>query len=534
MTIDRRGFLKAGGCWAALRGPIGADRSATGTDLSSVVRAFEPARTTAIVQSNRPEVPFGVSAGDVGGGRAIIWSKTDRSARMVVEYSTTERFTDVRRVRGPAALETADFTARAVLTDLPSGQRVFYRVLFQDLEDLRNWSEPVGGSFETPSADARDVTVAWSADTVGQGWGINREWGGLRLYETMQRARPDVFVNVGDTIYADQPLETEVKLDDGTVWKNFVTPAKSSVAQTIDQFRGCYQYNLHDDHMRRFLATVPQIVMWDDHEVRDNWYWERRQDRDARYTVKSVALLAARARQAFFEYNPLPLVGDEPERVYRRVPLGPLVDVFALDMRSYRGANSPNRQTTLDPASALLGAAQVSWLKRALVESRAQWKIVAADLPIGLVVPDPPGNYEAVANADGGAPLGRELEMADLLRHLKANRVRNVVWITADVHYCAAHHYDPARAAFSEFDPFWEFVAGPLNAGTFGPNALDATFGPEVKFVGIPPGMKPNRPPSDGFQFFGLLKASARTRALTVSLHDLSGRSLFSVELPPA
>ena len=72
------------------------------------------------------------------------------------------------------------------------------------------------------------------------------------------------------------------------------------------------------------------------------------------------------------------------------------------------------------------------------------------------------------------------------------------------MHYCAAHHYHPTRARFTEFDPFWEFVAGPLHAGTFGPGTLDATFGPEVKFNGIPPGMKPNRPPSEG------LSSSAR------------------------
>ncbi len=28
------------------------------------------------------------------------------------------------------------------------------------------------------------------------------------------------------------------------------------------------------------------------------------------------------------------------------------------------------------------------------------------------------------------------------------------------------------------FEPFPEFVAGPLNAGSFGPNPLDGTFGP--------------------------------------------------------
>jgi alkaline phosphatase D len=452
---------------------------------------------------------------------------------MFVEFSTTERFTDPRRVRGPAALEGSDFTARTVLTDLPAGQRIFYRVLFQDLSDLRTWSDPGSGSFTTPAMTPRDVTIAWSADTAGQGWGINPDWGGLRLYETMRRTQPDVFINLGDTIYADQPVLAEVKLDDGSIWKNVVTEAKSKVAETLHDFRGCYQYNLADENMRRFIAEVPQIVMWDDHEVRDNWYWERRQDGDDRYTEKSVAVLAARAWQAFFEYNPLPVAADDPERIYRSSPMGPQVEVVALDMRTHKAANSENRQPAVDPSSAIFGPAQLAWLKASLRASKATWKVVAADLPLGLVVGDGPNRFEAVANGEPGVPLGRELEVADLLRYLKLHGVRNVVWITADVHYCAAHHYHPTRAKFTDFEPFWEFVAGPLNAGTFGPGTLDPTFGPEVKFVGIPAGMKANRPPSDGFQFFGTLQASAKTRALTVALRDLSGKIIYRVELPP-
>ena len=530
--MKRRAFLQLAGLPAASWLPRSGDRRST---LPWPAPPAGTSQSPAIVTAAgaKPALPSGVTAGDVGGGRAVIWSRTDRTARMFVEFATTERFADPRRVRGPAALETSDFTSRLVLTDLPAGQRIFYRVLYQDLSDLRTWSEPVTGSFNTPPAAPRDVTIAWSADTVGQGWGINPEWGGLRMYETMRRAQPDVFINVGDTIYADGPLVSEVKLDDGTLWKNVVTEAKSKVAESIADYRGCHQYNLTDAHMRRFIAEVPQIVMWDDHEVRDNWYWERRQDDDARFTEKSVAVLAARARQAFFEYNPLPLAADDPERIYRSIPLGPLVEIFALDMRTHKGANSGNRQPVLDASSALLGPAQLQWLKTSLRASTATWKIVAADLPLGLVVGDGPGRYEAVANAEPGAPLGRELEIADLLQDLQRHRVRNVVWITADVHYCAAHHYDPTRAKFTAFDPFWEFVAGPLNAGTFGPGTLDATFGPEVKFVGIPPGMKGNRPPSDGFQFFGTLKVSAKTRALTAQLHDVAGKLLYSVELAP-
>jgi alkaline phosphatase D len=519
--LDRRAFVRqsVAGAFATLAGA----RVWAGQALG-LVRA----------PGSVPVAPFGVSVGDAGAGRAIVWSCSDRAARMFVEYSTTEKFADMREVRGPAALDSSDFTARVVLDDLPAGQRVFYRVRFQDLSDLRAWSDPVAGSFSTaPSSASRDVTLAWSADTVGQGWGIHPDLG-LPLYNTMLQVRPDVFIHCGDTIYADQPVVAEVKLDDGTVWRNLVSPAKSKAAESLAEYRGNYKYNLQDAHMRRFNADVAQVVLWDDHEVRDNWYPTRDLTGDGRYQTKSTALLAARARQAFFEFNPLPMNADDPERIYRAVPCGPLADIFALDLRSYRGPNSTNLQRDLSNDSRVMGAQQVEWLKAQLASSRSVWKVIANDMPIGLVVRDGPSHFEAVANADDGPPRGRELEIAEILRFIRDRRIRNVVWITGDVHYCAAHHYDPARARFTEFDPFWEFVAGPLHAGTFGPNALDATFGPEVKFTGVPASMKPNRPPSAGLQFFGTMRVDARSRSLTVGLHDLSGRTIYRIELESA
>ena len=101
------------------------------------------------------------------------------------------------------------------------------------------------------------------------------------------------------------------------------------------------------------------------------------------------------------------------------------------------------------------------------------------------------------------------------------------------MHYASAHHYDPQRARFKDFDPFWEFVAGPLHAGTFGPNDLDGTFGPEVRFSSVKPGAPGNRPPSDGQQFFGLTRIAAKTRVMTVELRNLAGETIYTVELPP-
>jgi len=485
-------------------------------------------------QAARPSTAFGATAGDVDGDTAIIWSRTDRPSRLVVEYSTTESFAKSNRIVGPAALEASDFTARVDLRALPTNQRIFYRVQFQSLSDLRVWSEPLVGSFTTPARPTetpRDVTIAWTADTVGQGWGINVEMGGMRLYEAMRQAGADVFIHTGDTIYADAPLPSEITLDDGRVWRNIVTPEKSKVAETLDDFRGNHRYNLIDDNVRRFNASLSQFVIWDDHEVLNNWYPTETLGADMPHSEHSVALLAARAKRAFQEYTPMRFDPEDPERIYRAIRWGPLVDIFGFDMRSYRGPNSTNRQTVLSPESAILGSSQVAWLKWRLSESRATWKIVASDMPLGLTVGDGP-LFEAVANGDHGAPLGRELEIAHLLRFIRDQRIRNVVFVTGDVHYCAAHRYDPSRASFTEFHPFWEFVAGPAHAGTYGPAELDRTFGPEVKFIGIPPGMKPNRPPSDGLQFFGTLHASAKTRALTVTLRNSDGRELYKLELP--
>ena len=517
--MRRRDFLRralaAPAAWGGLR--------AAARRAPTIIRA----------DAARPTASHGAAVGDVVPGRAVVWSRCDRPARLVVEWDTTESFRNPRRVTGPAAAEDTGLTARVDLSGLPAGQRIAYRVLFQDLADAKAWSVPVTGTFRTPAAVHADVTLAWSADTVGQGWGINLEWGGLRLYETMRRARPDVFIHVGDTIYADQPLLPEVRLDDGTIWRNVVTPAKSKVAESLEEFRGNHLYNLTDENVRRLNAEVPVVALWDDHEVLDNWYPTEILPEKDRHVEKRVAVLAVRAKQAFYEHFPIRATPLETRRVYRSIPYGPSVEIFALDMRTYRAANSPNRQPALGPDAALLGEAQRAWLKSALRASRATWKVIASDLPLGLVVADGPTDFEAVSNGDAGAPLGRELEIADLLAFLKRERVRNVVWVTGDVHYAAAHHYDPARARFADFDPFWEFVAGPLHAGTFGPNALDPTFGPEVRFLGIPAGMKPNRPPSAGFQFFGTLRVDGKTQVLTVQLHDLTGKALYRADLPP-
>ncbi|MEU6218576.1 alkaline phosphatase D family protein [Streptomyces sp. NPDC047022] len=511
-----------------LRGTLAASAALT---LPSALGA-----APAFALSGRPKAGWGVQSGDVSAHSGLVWVRSDRPARMIVETSATESFRNPRRWQGPLLGPDTDFTGTTRLHGLPAGEQIHYRVLLADPHDPRRTGEPVAGTFRTtPLGQRRGVRFLWSGDLAGQGWGINPDLGGYRIYDAMARLDPDFFLCSGDNIYADGPLSATQVLPGGGTWRNITTEEKSKVAETLAEYRGNFRYNLLDENLRRFNAQVPSITQWDDHEVRNNWYpGEVIATSDSRYTEKSVDVLAARARRAFSEYFPVSTLppGDSDGRVYRVMRHGPLLDVFVLDMRTYRNANSPDNQT-VDPQG-ILGAEQAEWLKRELARSRAVWKVIAADMPLGLVVPDPMESlpdFEAVAQGDPGAPLGRELQIAEVLRFIKHRRITGTLWLTADVHHTSAQHYQPSRAAFTDFEPFWEFVSGPLNAGAFPASALDNTFGPERVFVKAP--TDSNVSPAGGYQFFGEVDIDGHSGELTVRLREQDGTVLFTQVLQP-
>jgi alkaline phosphatase D len=503
--LNRRDLLR--------RGAAGAGLAAAGMLLPG----------TAFARSGRPVLTHGAQLGDPRPDGAVVWTRADRPARMFVEVSRYADFREARRVPGPVLTPETDGTGEVRLDGLPAGHELHYRVTAEDL-DGRVTSEGVTGTFRTAPRGHRDVRFLWSGDVVGQGWGINPDVGGMTIYRAMAAREPDFFLHSGDTVYADGPLEESVTLPDGRVWRNIVTPAKSKVAETLDEYRGQFAYNLLDANVREFAANVAQLVQWDDHEVTNNWYPGEILD-DPDYTEKRVDVLAARAFRAFHEWQPVRRVDAVDGRVYRKVPHGPLLDVFVLDLRSYRDSNSPGTSP-----ERILGERQARWLVDELTRSRATWKVIASDMPLGIIVPDGDA-IEGVANGLPGVPNGRESELARVLQEISRRAVRNVVWLTADVHYSAAINYSPQRAAFEGFDEFWEFVSGPLHAGAYGPSEMDPTFGPEVDFAHAP--QRQGTSPMEGYQHFGEVNIDSSTATLTVDLRDQQGNTLYTRELTP-
>ena len=472
--------------------------------------------------ADRPLITSGIQSGDVSADSAVIWARADRPARMQVECSTLESFRTIIGSATADALPDGDFTSKVLLGGLPAGQDIFYRVRFESIDGHGITGETQSGHFRTAPVARSNVSFAWSGDTAGQGWGIDENRGGMRTYRTMLDNRPDFFIHSGDHIYADCPVERELKLPDGEVWRNIVTEEKSVVAQNLEQFRGNYKYNWLDQNFRAFHAAVPLFAQWDDHEVTNDWAPLGTAD-ETGCAEDGSSLLVARARRAFHEFMPMRAVPARDGRIYRKIAYGPLLDIFMLDMRSYRDSSFNKRDDQSE--ACILGSAQLAWLKRELVASDATWKVIAADMPIGLFSED------GIALGDG-PPERREHEIADLLSFMKRAGIRNTVWLTADMHYTAAHHYDPNRAVYQDFEPFWEFVSGPLHAGTWAPAPMDNTFGPKAMFQKGCSGE--NLAPCFGLQFFGRVDIDGKTEVMTVTLKDVDNRDLWSVDIVPA
>jgi alkaline phosphatase D len=495
-------------------------RSASSLALAGAGSLAKPYLSRA---ADRPQVAGGIQSGDVDAGSAMVWGRADRPSRMRVECSTVESFKTILSATSADALPDRDFTAMQLLDNLPAGQDIFYRVRFEDIASGVTGESRVG-HFRTAPRAHESISFVWSGDTAGQGWGIDPARGGMRTYRTMLDNHPDFFIHSGDHIYADCSIPATQALPNGEIWRNIVTEEKSAVAHSLAQFRGNYRYNWLDENFRAFHAEVPMFAQWDDHEVTNDWSPEGSYD-DSGFDENGDSRLIGRARRAFFDYMPIRETRAGEQRIYRKISYGPLLDVFLIDMRSYRDNTWNKGDAGAD--SFILGPTQLAWLKRELAASNATWKVIAADLPIGLI------SLDAVGLGDG-PPERREHEIADLLAFLKQAGVGNIVWLTADMHYTAAHYYDPNRAAFSDFEPFWEFVSGPLHAGSWGPGQLDNTFGPAVMYQkGCSAEQGENLAPCFGLQFFGRVDIDGKSGVMTVTLKDVDNRDLWSVDIAP-
>ena len=213
----------------------------------------------------------------------------------------------------------------------------------------------------------------------------------MRIYETIRGFAPDFFIHSGDTIYADDPLEARGQARRRHGLEERRHDGQEKVAETLDEFRGNYAYNLLDEHVRRFNAEVPHVVQWDDHETRNNWYPGQTSTDDDRYYGQE--LLAARrpgpAGVPRVHCRSARIRDDAGAHLPLHSPTARCSTSSCSTSAATAARTRPNRQTAARATRrAFLGPAQLEWLKAGLRRRSATWKVIASDMPLGLLVGD--------------------------------------------------------------------------------------------------------------------------------------------------
>ncbi len=441
--LDRRTFLKGAG--VVLVGSAAPPFLRQGTGRPEWSGGAGRAKPDASIA-----VTHGVAVGDVSAERALIWCRGSGEGRMQVLYGGDAGRVAAARSRHSRSVPLTaerDFIGQVQLEGLEPGRRHHYRVL---LKDRGARATSVVASFTTPPPpdQAASVRFAWGGDT-GQGM-ANRP--PFPAFASIAGESPAFFVFNGDTIYADS-----------------TTPV-GGAATTVPQYWAKYKENRVDPFLQRLLATTPVVANWDDHEVTN----------DFRGPTEPLMPLGNRA---FHDYWPLS-VG--PERIYRSLRWGRELEVFVLDTRQYADPlEAPD-----GPAKSLLGEEQRAWLARGVAASDATWKVVVTSSPLSIIRSDDPHQDDWVAY---------EHELGTLLSGWRSAGVRNLVWLTCDVHWAQSISY-PDWA-------MWEFVGCPIGANPRrAPRPLSPTFGPRERFLGLRQ------------RYYGSVGIDAPARTMTVDL----------------
>lgn len=411
-------------------------------------------------RSATPPVAFtdGVASGDVTQHAAMLWTRVNREATLVVQVATDPFFEDVVVEDTAVAADADDFTARVVARALEPGTTYYYRWR----ADTRT-SEP--GMFRTaplPSV-AADVRFAYSGDSDGSMIQGDAYYGPFQVLDAIRYDKPDFFVYLGDTIYADSYIRRQYH--------------GIRLTTTLDGYRDMYRTNRAFHSLRALLASLSTYAMWDDHEVVNNFSGQ---------TVSPA--LYANAREAFLEYMPVrtdalphdPRCAGPP--LFRRFRWGALVEIFIPDLRSCRSPDveeicdvdlaptlPPKSRVALgltpapppgcleaifDPSRTMLGSVQKERIMAALASSTARLKLVLNEVPIQQLYADPYDRWEGFA-----------AERNELLSFIRTEGIDGVVFLTTDLHANLVN-----QVAIDRFDDptpiAQELVTGPIATRT--------------------------------------------------------------------
>jgi alkaline phosphatase D len=257
------------------------------------------------------------------------------------------------------------------------------------------------------------------------------EQGYYGAYRHIVADAPDLVAFLGDYIYESS-------------WgRDHVRSHGAPEPYTLDEYRARHALYRSDPDLQAGHAACPWILIWDDHEVDNDYADDRGEDGMDR---ASFLLRRAAAYRAYYEHMPLP-ARMRPEgsalRIYTDVAWGGLARFCMLDTRQYRswqacprpgrhgGSNTLDVEKCPQLAAAertMLGRAQERWLDRVLTVSDSRWNIIAQTSRMAQYDQIPGPGRAAWTDAWDGYPAAR----ARLLESLR--KTKNPVVIGGDIH----------------------------------------------------------------------------------------------------
>ena len=327
------------------------------------------------------------------------------------QVATDPRFRQVVRAGAAQARPEEAHTVHVEVSGLQPGREYWYR--FRARGEL----SPVGRTRTAPPAGSRLDRFAFAMVSC-QNWPD----GHYTAYQHLAQEDLELVVHLGDYIYEGG--------GQGTIGRGHL-PATEIF--TLADYRVRHAQYKTDPHLQATHAAFPWMLVWDDHEVENNYADDISQpDTEPDQDPAVFRQRRAAAYQAYYEH--MPLRRDQkphgPDLVlYRRRQFGDLVDFRFLDTRQYRDDQVP-ADRRLEPGRTILGAEQRQWLEASLAGSTGLWNVLAQQ--VFFSQRDFTSGPAQTFSDDAWDNYPRERDA--LVDHLAAVGTSNPVVLTGDVH----------------------------------------------------------------------------------------------------
>ena len=359
--------------------------------LAGLLGSLTPARAASRVS--------GPMVGHVTSSSALIWVYAGSRSRVVVQYRREVDPKGSGKSVPMPGYTAGPGTCRVKLTGLQPGTKYVYAA-YVDGRYKPEWR----GTFTTASVEGRPgrFRVAFTSC-------MKPDHPDHRTFGVLYRRKPDLFLLLGDNVYADTTNR-------GRLWEAHLAMRKAPP-------------------FARIIKNIPTLAVWDDHDFFND-------NSDGTAPGKSQSLLA------FQELFPNPSFGIPGIPgvffSFRRAD----VDFFMLDVRYHR---SPNKAPH-GPQKTMLGEGQHRWLVEGLKRSRARFKVLVSGSTLAAKAGDSWKSFPHARRRLFGA--------------IRDHGVQGVVFLSGDLHRSVIQVHPKAETGFYDLVEVISSgiaVGGPMN-----------------------------------------------------------------------